>query len=304
VSGRGRTEVRFASGPDGDRCAGWWWPAPATDDGRGAPVVVLGIGLGSVREMGLATWAEAFVEAGCAALAFDHRHFGASEGSPRQLLDVGRQLVDWRAAVAWARRQPGVDPDRVVVWGTSFGGGHVVSLAAERPDGVVAALAQCPFTDGLSSGLALGPVSSARVGARAVRDFVAARLGRAPVRVATAGPPRSAALMTAPDALPGFLALVPPGTTTFRNEVAARIGLRLLAYRPGLAAASVQVPLWVGVCDRDSVAPPRRTTRLLSRAPRAVVRHYDTGHFDVYREPWLSEVLVDQVAFVRQHAGL
>jgi pimeloyl-ACP methyl ester carboxylesterase len=266
-------------------------------------VVVLGIGLGSVREMGLATYARAFVEAGCAALAFDHRHFGASEGAPRQLLDVERQLTDWRAAIAWARSQPGVDPQRVVVWGTSFGGGHAISIAAERPAGVVAALAQCPFTDGIASGLALGPLSSVRVGLRAVRDLLAERRGRPPVRVATAGAPGSAALMTAPDALPGFLALVPPGTTTFRNEVAARIGLRLLAYRPGLRAGSVTVPLWVGVCDRDSVAPPRRTTRLVSRAPRAVVRHYDAGHFEIYREPWLGEVLTDQVAFVREHAG-
>lgn len=288
-----REEVRFGEG-----LAGWWYAAP--QDGP-APVVVLGIGLGSVKEMGLDRYARAFQELGCAALAFDHRHFGESAGEPRQLLDVGRQLEDWRTAVAYARSRDGVDPDRVAVWGTSFGGGHVLSLAAERPEGVVAALAQCPFTDGLASALTLGPASALRTSVLAVRDLVADARGREPVLVPTAARPHAAGLMTAPDALDGFLALVPPGTGTFRNEVAARIGLKILGYRPGVRAHRIEVPLWVGVCDRDSVAPARRTTRLVSRAPRAEVRHYDTGHFDVYLGSWFERAVADQSDFLRRH---
>ena len=50
-----------------------------------------------------------------------------------------------------------------------------------------------------------------------------------------AGPPGSLALMNAPDALPGYEALLPPDTT-FRNEVAARVAPTIMAYRPGRAA--------------------------------------------------------------------
>jgi hypothetical protein len=37
------------------------------------------------------------------ALAFDYRHFGDSDGTPRQLLDIAHQLEDWQAAIAYAR---------------------------------------------------------------------------------------------------------------------------------------------------------------------------------------------------------
>src|SRR5215831_12139521 len=89
-------------------------------------------------------------------LVFDYRNFGASEGEPRQLLDIGMQLADWAAAVAHARTLDGIDHDRIGVWGTSFGGGHVITTAARVP-GIKAAVAQCPFTDGVASVRTLSP---------------------------------------------------------------------------------------------------------------------------------------------------
>ena len=38
--------------------------------------------------------------AGFAALVFDYRHFGASTGEPRNLVDIGRQHDDWRDPIA------------------------------------------------------------------------------------------------------------------------------------------------------------------------------------------------------------
>jgi dienelactone hydrolase len=115
---------------------------------RGAPCVVLGHGFGGTIEARLTAFAECYARAGCHALAFDYRHFGASDGEPRQLLSIRRQIQDWHAAIAHARFMEGVDPHRVALMGTSFSGGHVVRVAAE--DGEVAAvIAQCPMMDGL-----------------------------------------------------------------------------------------------------------------------------------------------------------
>src|ERR1700737_4146534 len=87
--------------------------------------------------------------AGLAALVFDYRHFGASEGEPRQLLDIKLQLADWTAAIAFARTLEGIDEERIALWGTSFSGGHDIELAAH--DGRVAAVvAQVPFVDGFA----------------------------------------------------------------------------------------------------------------------------------------------------------
>ena len=292
-----RHDVEFSSG--GERCAAWFYP-PVGAVGP-APVVVLGIGLGSIKEMGLDRYARAFQDRGLAALAFDYRAFGASTGEPRQVIDVARQLDDWRAAIASARTQPGVDPSRVVVWGTSFGGGHALTLAAEQPPGVVAAMAQCPFTDGIASAAAMSPLSALRVGVRALADLVGARLGREPLMIATAGPPHTAALMTSHDAVSGFLALVPPeASDRFVNRAAARIGLRIMAYRPGRGLRRARVPVFAAVCRHDTVAPPRTALRQLRRAPDVEIRTYETGHFAIYQDPWCGPATADQVDFLER----
>ena len=65
---------------------------------------MLGHGLSAVRDQRLPAYAERFAEAGLAALLFDYRHFGASGGEPRQLLDIQRQLEDWRTALGLRAR--------------------------------------------------------------------------------------------------------------------------------------------------------------------------------------------------------
>src|SRR6478736_7100503 len=98
----------------------------ADSQGR-RPCVVLAHGFAGTVDSGLLPYTERFAAAGLDALAFDYRHFGESAGEPRQLLSIPRQLEDYAAAVAHARSLPGVDPERIVLWGTSFSGGHVVA---------------------------------------------------------------------------------------------------------------------------------------------------------------------------------
>jgi pimeloyl-ACP methyl ester carboxylesterase len=106
--------------------------------------------------------------------------------------------------------------------------------------------------------------------------------------------------MTAPDAEPGYRALVPPGLA-FDDHVDGRIALAVGLYRPGRAAAKVSVPILFCVCDHDSVAPPGPTLRYAARAPRGEVRRYPVGHFDVYSGPGFDHVVADQVAFLQRH---
>ncbi|MDT5350967.1 MAG: hypothetical protein QOH91_4254 [Mycobacterium sp.] len=292
-----REDVQFTSG--GYRISAWLYrPASDGDDG-GAPLLVMAHGLGAVRTMRLDAYAERFSAAGYACLVFDYRNFGDSEGQPRQLLDVRMQLADWAAAVAYARTLKGIDHDRIGLWGTSFGGGHVIASAA-RLRGIAAAVAQCPFTDGIASIGAVNPLTAARVTARAVRDIVGARLGKSPVMIATAGKPGEVALMTAPDAYSGYLRLVPDGVE-LPNEVAARIGMKILVYRPGRSAAKIACPILFCVCETDSVAPAGPTLRWAAKAPRGEVKTYPEGHFAIYVDDAFERVVTDQLAFLDKH---
>ncbi|BBZ11205.1 alpha/beta hydrolase [Mycobacterium branderi] len=279
-----------------DRISAWLYRPDSTGD---APLLVMAHGLGAVRAMRLDAYAERFSAAGYACLVFDYRNFGDSEGQPRQLLDVGMQLQDWTAAVAYGRTLPGVDQSRIGLWGTSFGGGHVIATAAQLP-GIAAVVAQCPFTDGIASARTLSPLVTARISALAIRDLIAARLGNDPVMVATAGKPGEVALMNAPDAYAGYLRLMPDGAQP-PNEVAARIGVKILAYRPGRLTAKIPCPILFCVCETDSVAPAGPTLRYAAKAPKGEVKVYPEGHFAIYVDDAFECVVADQIAFLDKH---
>lgn len=158
-------------------------------------------------------------------------------------------------------------------------------------------VAQCPFTDGIASARTIPPLTTAKISLLAMRDLAAARLGNPPVMVATAGRPGEVALMSTPDSYPGYLNLVPDGQT-LRNEVAARFGMKILAYRPGRQAAKVSCPILFCVCDDDSVAPPGPTLRYAAQAPRGTVKRYPEGHFDIYVGDAFERVVADQLEFL------
>lgn len=297
-----RNDVTFESG--GERCAAWHYAGEgdAFAGGQGRPCVVMAHGFGHTRDSGLEPYAERFAAAGLDALVFDYRTLGDSTGEPRQLVDWRRQREDYLAAVAFARTLEGVDTDRIVLWGTSYAGGHVIPVAAD--DGRVSAVvSQVPAADGLAAvieiGRYAGPRALLRVTAAGMRDAVGALLGREPLRMPIVGPPGTLAAMTTPDAEPGSRAIQGP---TFRNEYCARGALAAALNRPLTRAADLPCPILFQIADRDSVAPPAAAMKAAWRATgRAEVRRYPVGHFDLYTGEGFERAVGDQLHFLRRH---
>ena len=288
-----RSDVSFSSA--GDECRGWLF----MPDAERPPLVILGHGLGATRELGLEPYAHRFAEAGIAALVFTYRHFGDSGGHPRQLLDIERQLTDWASAMAYARSLDGIDHEQIALWGTSFGGGHVIEAAA-RDGAVAAVVSQCPFTDGLAGVRAASPRSLARAMVPALRDDLARLRKKSPVLIPLVGPEGSAALMTSPDSEPGYRALIPPGVR-FENGVSARFVNRVGLYRPGRSARKVNAPILFCICDNDAVAPAAAALRYAAIAPRGEIKRYPLGHFDIYLGEPFERAVRDQTDFLVRH---
>ena len=296
-----RSEVAFGS--HGGTCQAWRY---APDDAAASPAVarpcvVMAHGLGATRDASLAPYAERFAAAGMHVLLFDYRHFGASDGEPRQLVSVRRQLQDYAAAVEFARALAGVDPARVAVWGTSFAGGHALVTAARLPV-VAAVVCQCPMMDGLAAVRQIvqyaGPRQLLRLAGHGLRDAVLAPFGRVHY-LPTVGPPGSLAVMSSPDADAGYRALGPPD---FRCEIAARIALTVGLYRPVRHADRVRCPVLVQVCEQDSVAPAAAAEAVVRRLGRhGEVQRYPIGHFEPYSGPWFERSVGDQLEFLRRH---
>jgi len=138
-----REDIEFLS--EGTTVRGWlYWPEGSTGD---VPAVVLAGGWCYVRELVMPHYAEAFAAAGIAALVFDYRNLGVSDGEPRQHLDPSAQIRDYQNALSYLERRDGIDAERLGAWGISYSGGHVLVLAATDPR-VRAIVSQIPVVDG------------------------------------------------------------------------------------------------------------------------------------------------------------
>jgi dienelactone hydrolase len=290
---------RTVSFPSGDSfCMAWLYLPESSTEAR-PPIVVMGHGFGATRELGLAPYAERFVDAGLAVLVFTYRNLGDSGSGPRQVLSMPKQLADWDAAIAYAARLPEVDGGRMAIWGSSLGGGHAISVASRHPE-LRAAVSQCPFTDGRASAGALGPLQSLKLLSYVARDVLAAIQGRDPVCVPVAAAPGQLGFMTAPDALPGMMAIVPQDHTWI-NKAAARSMLSVLNYRPGKVAKCIEPPILICISKDDSVAPTATAERYARQAPRGDVRFYEAGHFAFYVGEPFKRLVADQTEFLVRH---
>ncbi len=291
-----REDVRFGS--DGEQCAAWLY-RPAAAEGP-VPCLVMAHGFGALKEGRLDAYAERFAAAGYAALVFDYRHFGDSGGEPRQLLSVPRQHADWEAAVAYARSLDGIDPDRIVLWGSSFSGGHVLRTAA-RDGRVAAVISQVPHTDGIATLRELNPVQAAKLTWAGIRDGLAALAKRPAHYMPTVGPADGFAAMTNDDAGAGYSEMYPEGFE-WRNEVAARIMLTFATYSPGREAKKVACPVLFQVGTEDHITPPAPAIKAARSAPRGELITYPLSHFEIYLGEPFERAVADQLEFLGRQA--
>lgn len=294
-----RHDVTFQSA--GVACAAWLY---RPDDVENPPIVVLAHGFAAFRELRLDAYAARFAQAGYAALVFDYRYWGASGGQPRRVLDIAAQHADWRAAVAFARGLDGVDTTRVVCWGSSFGGGHVLDLAAQDHQ-LAAAIVQVPHVTGPASAFAQAPMLVARLALAAVRDQVGAWLGRPPHRVKSIGHPGEVAMMTSPGAYDLVLRMAGDKRDELlaENDVAARIALRVPLYSPGRHVSKITAPMLVQLATGDDVTPYVKARKIVSRIPKGEVKSYDCTHFEPYLDPHFERIITDQIDFLDRHVG-
>lgn len=271
----------------GERCAAWLYRPGG--DGE-APAVVMAHGLSGTRRDRLGPFAERFAEAGFAALVFDHRGFGDSGGEP-DLFEPARQLRDWRAAIACARRRTRIDGDRIATFGSSMGGGNALAAAA-ADSRIAAAISQVPFLD--------LPAQAHRAPPRVLAPMfaVAARGGHLPA----VGQPDEPAFINAPGAEAGWRRVVAAGEDSrWRDRVSAR-WLLGRPFRPVRHARRLHCPWLVCVGEGDRVARPGPAIAAARRAPLGELRTYPgVDHFDVYDGPAHAALVADELEFLHRH---
>ncbi|TKY89525.1 hypothetical protein EX895_001310 [Sporisorium graminicola] len=301
-----REDVQFPSG--GELCAAWLYrptgaplqKASSSSKPRLYPVVVMAHGLGGIKEMGLDRYASCFAELGIVCLVFDYRHLGESGGTPRQLIDIQRQLDDYVAAIDYAAQLEFVDKQRIGVFGSSFSGGHVIEVAA-RDKRVTAVVSQCPFTNGFHSARCAGILPMFQLLGLAIRDVLFTRKDEI-VSIKLAGKPGETAMMNSHDAMTLYDLVPPHLESEYKDYIAARLVLHIGFYCPGWKTSKVHCPILFAICGKDSVCPSAPTLSYAKKAPKATIMHYkDTGHFNIYTGANFDMATKDYTKFLRSN---
>ena len=98
------------------------------------PIIIICHGIGSCRDMSLWRYAMFLCsEYKYCILDFDYLSFGESEGYPRQFISPTRHCKDVLAVVnsiaELSKQYKAIDSDNIILFGMSYGGGHVLSVA-------------------------------------------------------------------------------------------------------------------------------------------------------------------------------
>jgi len=279
-----RQDIAFNA--EGTTLRGWLYTPDAGV--QPFPTVVMAHGFSAVKEMYLDRFAEVFAQAGLAALVFDNRNFGASDGEPRQEIDPWAQVRDYRHAITYARTRPEVDRDRIGVWGSSYSGGHVLVVGAiDRR--VKCVVAQVPLCSGYRNILRLVRADAiAQVRELFDQDREVRFAGGAPamIPVVTNDPAGMAALPTA-DSYQWFTETGNTRAPAWKNEVTLRTVEMLMEYEPGSYIERVSpTPLLMIIAARDHLAVADEAFAAFNQArePKKLVI-LPGGHFEAYVGP-------------------
>lgn len=261
------------------------------------PGVVLCHGYTGVKDLYLPDNARVLNEAGFVALTFDYKGWGASEGPRSRLAPYGR-VADVQAALTFLGTLPDVDPARLGIYGTSYGGATVVWVAAIDPR------VRCVVSVvGIGHGgrwmrSVRRPDEYHDLLERSARDRVKRVHDGASEFV-----PREEILL--PDRQSAALA-----AAARRNNPAAVSAIPLeyvddtLGFHPEWVVDKIAPrPVLFITTDDDRLVPPEESIALHARAgePKKLVVLRGYGHYEVYVEPAFTEVMKETVEWFARH---
>ena len=267
-----------------------------------SPVIVMGNGFATEWQFGTRNIIEAFVNAGYSTLNFDYRGFGGSDallGEPRQIVDTQAQLDDWRAAVEHASQQGWVDKNKMILWGSSLGGGHCLTIAAELKH-IACAVAQVPHC---CSRAAFKVISfkAVLIGmSQGIKDVIGAKFNRPPILLPVVSEPEEYGVMNYPGWKSHYYKIA-ANSSAWENAIPARSLLRAGDYRPIQSAKSIACPVLVVAGKQDAGVPFSAVEETVKNLTQGELLAYEGDHFDVYHGHKQAELIAAELSFIQSH---
>lgn len=287
------TSIKSSFSSDGIQCAATL--RLAVDSAKPMPAILMVHGWGGVQDALTPPFYEEFCRAGFAVMTFDYRGWGESEGVLRNAINPKQRVRDANAALEHLKSFPEIDSKKIVLWGSSFGGGHVIELAAEHHD-LLGAIAHVPMLNGMLAVRAVPPLRLLRFGLYALADLV--KIGQ-PIYLPVVSKPGEFGSMDRDDAYQAMMLAKEATKSDYDNRVTARSLLNMGPYRPGKHLKNIRIPLLIIGGTRDSVAPFDENTIRKANNPCIQIRTVEANHFEPYFEPTFSTSIEYQLTFLR-----
>ncbi|ANF83252.1 alpha/beta hydrolase (plasmid) [Acinetobacter sp. NCu2D-2] len=269
---------------------------PVTQQKKQLPAILMVGGWGSVQGALTDSFINHFIAQGYAVMEFDYPGWGLSGGFPRQDINPWKRVKTAHNALAHLKNQQQVNAHQIIVWGTSFGGGHVVDLVVDHPE-LKGAIIQVPMLDGISTVRSVplpqmmkffgyGMVDRLKPGAR--------------ICIPTVAKPGELGAMDRDRAWDAMQLAKDTLKIDYDNRVTARSLLTMGFYRPWKRLKHVKIPMLIVGATQDTVAP--FVAEKIKRVNNSLieVKTIDADHFDPYFEPFFSKNLAYQLAFLNR----
>ncbi|KAG9225162.1 hypothetical protein CCMSSC00406_0007427 [Pleurotus cornucopiae] len=204
-----------------------------------------------------------------------------ADGTPRHCTYFQDQMDDYTSVVKYCRQHDefGFDPHKVILWGYSFSGGHVLSISADPTLNIYATIAQAPYT-GRAYNLSPTLLCLKRT-LLALADIILTTLSPNPVYIPTAAEPTEVGAVIAPGSTDGFRRL-PGADKHFPNQINASIYLSAPSHQPHEHMPAIQAPVLFIAAKQDRVCPAAKVIETSKRALKAQVVEIPGDHFDMF----------------------
>ncbi|MBC0917028.1 alpha/beta fold hydrolase [Escherichia coli] len=249
-----------------------------------------------IRNVLLPCFANAFTEAGFATITFDYRGFGESDGERGRLVPA-MQTEDIISVINWAEKQECIDNQRIGLWGTSLGGGHVFSAAAQDQR-VKCIVSQLAFADG--DVLVTGEMNESE------RASFLSTLNKMAEKKKNTGKEMFVGVtrVLSDDESKVFFEKIKARHPEMDIKIPFLTVMETLQYKPAESAASVQCPVLVVIAGQDSVNPPEQGRALydaVASGTKELYEEADACHYDIYEGAFFERVVAVQTQWFKQY---
>lgn len=261
------------------------------------PAIVLCHGFAGVKELLLPAFARYFSEKGYAALCFDYRGFGESEGERGRLVPE-YQIRDIQNAITYLQSREEIDDNKIALWGSSFGGANAIVTSA-RDKRVKCLCVQLTFGNGerVITG-AMSPEENSKfldtISKMQQKKVTSNKELMVPIHKVLSDEQSKAFYNEKVVSFPALEIKIPFLTVA-----------ETMNHKPETLLDDINIPIHIVSADNDSVNPPQESHILYEKAhePKAHLVVEGASHYEVYEGEYFELVANAQVEWFEKHLG-